>query len=253
MSESEALRLFCFPFAGGNSFAYRPFKENLAGEIEVVSVDLPGHGTLFGRTQLESLDEMADYIVAEIEPLLDAKPYAIFGHSMGGMLAFLVARKIMQTAHRQPLRLFISARRPGACLPLFYWTELSREEFLERISRLGGIPEEVMKNKELMDLFAPILYQDVKALETHKHDGVLPVFAPVTVMIGDDDDISLQQAALWSRDTVGSVQVKVFPGGHFFAFKRSGEVCEMIREQLLAQQVENESYLRAVKKVLVES
>jgi surfactin synthase thioesterase subunit len=250
MNKSAPLRLFCLPFAGGNSFAYRPFEKSLEGEIEVVALDLPGHGLRFGEPQLESLDEMANYLISEMRPLLDEKPYAIFGHSMGGMLAFLVTRRIHQLTCRQPLRIFISARRPGACLPLFYWTELSREEFLERISRLGGIPDEVMKNKELMALFEPVLYQDVKALETHEHDGVLPVFSPVTVMIGDDDDISPQQAALWSRDTVGAVQIEIFPGGHFFAFRRSDEVCAKIKEQLFKQHSEDESYHKAVKRVL---
>ena len=229
---TEKIQLFCLPYAGGNSFAYNKLREHLDAFIQPVPVELPSHGLLFNEPQLETLDQMTDYILDIIAKKVGATPWALFGHSMGGMLGFLVARRASERLMPPPLHLFVSARRPGSVEPPFYWTDLSREEFLARISKLGGIPQEVLANKELVELFEPILYRDVKALETHPNDNIAPVTCPITVLIGRDDDIPEDHAFLWRKETVAPVTVVTFPGGHFFAVERLNEIGRLISDTL---------------------
>lgn len=247
--EHEKILLICLPFAGGTSFAYRTFTKHVCKHIEILPVELPGHGSLFGRPQLDSMDAMTDYVFAQVEPRLKDGAYAIFGHSMGGMLAYLLARNIRDRLLPPPLHLFISARRPGTVPPPFYWTDLSRDAFLDRISALGGIPREVLANRELMEIFEPILYNDVKALETHVHDEIAPLLTPLTVFLGEEDDIPVEDALHWCRETIGPVNVEVFPGGHFFAFERTAELGEKIDAILDEQWRSQRDYLSAARRI----
>ena len=243
--QQDKMLLFCLPYAGGNSFAYKNLGKYLDDIILPVALELPGHGLLFNEPQLDTLDRMTDYVLDTITEKVGSKPWALFGHSMGGMLAYLAARRAPERLLPPPLHLFISARRPGSVKPPFYWSDLSREEFLDRISRLGGIPKEVLANDELMELFEPILYRDVKALESHPHDDTAPVTCPITVLIGRDDDIPEDHARLWLRDTVAPVNVRSFPGGHFFAFERLDEIGRLISDTLTGNLADYHEYRRA--------
>jgi len=243
--QAKKVIMICLPYAGGNSFAYQKLGKYLDDFIEPVAVELPGHGLLFNEPQLDTLDRMADYVFEEIAPKIRHTPWALFGHSMGGMLGFLVARRAPERLLPPPLHLFISARSPGSVKPQIKWSDLSRDEFLNRISKLGGIPNEVLANKELMELFEPILYRDVKALETHPHTHIAPVTCPITVLIGRDDDIPEEHAWLWHRDTVAPVNVMSFPGGHFFAFERLNEIGRLLSEALAGNLADYHEYRRA--------
>ncbi len=247
--EHEPLQLICLPFAGGTSFAYRPFTDHLCDKITVVPIELPGHGSLFNKPQLTTMEEMTDCVFEQVESIVRNQPYAIFGHSMGGMLAYLLSRKIRDNLLPPPLHMFVSARRPGNVPPPFYWKDLSRDEFLERISTLGGIPKEVLACRELMDIFEPILFNDVKALESHVHDEFAPLLVPITVFLGEDDDIPVEDALHWCRETIGPVNVKVFPGGHFFAFERPEELAGEIDQILNRQWVDQKEYFQAASKL----
>ncbi|MFA6471554.1 MAG: alpha/beta fold hydrolase [Candidatus Latescibacterota bacterium] len=245
LSDSGNVLLICLPYAGGNSFAYRNMGKTLDKFIQPLAIDLPGHGLLFNEPRLQTLDEMADFVLDTIEDKVYPARWAIFGHSMGGMLGYLVAQRSSRRLLPPPLHLFVSARRPGGVKPPFYWSDLSREEFLDRLTQIGGIPAEVRANEELMNLFEPILYNDVKALETHPHDDTSPVICPITVLIGRDDDIPEDHAYLWIKDTISPVNVLSFPGGHFFIFERMDEVGRLISDTL-AKDIENHrEYRRA--------
>ena len=245
-THDDKVYLFCLPYAGGNSFTYHNLKKHLDDFIHPVAVELPGHGHLFNEIQLDSLDKMADYVFGEIAEKVHHTQWALFGHSMGGMLGYLVARLAPERLCPPPLHLFISARRPASVEPPFYWTDFSREEFMNRISQLGGIPEEVLANRELMEIFEPILYRDVKALETHSHDDTAPVTCPITVLVGRDDDIPEKQAQLWLRDTIAPVSVRSFPGGHFFAFERLDEIGCLVSKSLAGNLADNREYRQAL-------
>ena len=243
--QAKKILLICLPFAGGNSFAYQKLGKCLDDFIQPMAVELPGHGLLFNESQLDTLDDMTDYVLDMITEQVSRIPWALFGHSMGGMLGYLIARRAPERLLPPPLHLFISAHRPGSVKPPFYWTDLSRDEFLARISRLGGIPEEVLTNGELMELFEPIIYRDVKALETHPHDDTVPVTCPITVLIGRDDDIPEDHARLWHRETVSPISVRIFPGGHFFSFERVDEIGRLLSETLARNLADNLEFRHA--------
>lgn len=249
-TEPEILTLICLPFAGGTSNAFRSFTAELGPGFRCIPVELPGHGSRFGQPLLNTLDEMTEFILNEVKKPIQAGPYAIFGHSMGGMLGYLLARRIRDHLLPPPLHLFISARRAGNITPPFYWKDLSREEFLERVGALGGIPKEILANRELMEIFEPILYNDIKALETHQHDEIAPLLVPITVFIGEEDDIPVEDALAWCRETIGTINVKLFPGGHFFAFERTRETAETIRRIIIESYQDTLAYRKAAMSTL---
>ena len=247
---TEPITLICLPFAGGTSTAFRDFSGHSDPRIRVLPVDLPGHGTRFGEPLLETLGEMTDFVFDEVRGCIAPDAYAIFGHSMGGMLAYLLARRIRDELLPPPLHVFISARRSSHTEPPFYWKDLSRDQFLDRLGALGGIPQEVLRSRELMEIFEPILYNDIKALETHEHNEIAPLLSPITVFLGTDDDIPVEDALHWCRETIGPLRVEVFPGGHFFAFERAGELAGRIGRTLLETAEINRRYREAAARML---
>ena len=168
-AKQPAARLFCFPYAGGGASIYRQWASKLPVWIEVCAFQLPGREIRMrepGHTDLRSaVEEVAD----TIHSLLD-KPFYLFGHSMGSAISFELARLLRRSGLPQPRHLFVSARRaPQLPQPKEDIHVLPEREFLASIKKLGGTPEEVLKNEELMELFLPTLRADFTLLETYKY------------------------------------------------------------------------------------
>lgn len=103
------LRLLCFSHAGGNARVFRRWGEAISGEVEVCPVELPGRGTRLGEGLVSSMPLLVETMAAEIEPLLDL-PFAIFGHSMGGLVGFELARTLRRVYGREPAALLVAAQ-----------------------------------------------------------------------------------------------------------------------------------------------
>src|SRR5215213_1931004 len=103
------LRLFCFPYAGGGAAIYRLWPQNLPSEVEVCGAHLPGRGTRLREQPFTGLDALVDAAAEAIAPSLD-KPFALFGHSMGAMISFELARRLCDQGRPQPTHLFVSGR-----------------------------------------------------------------------------------------------------------------------------------------------
>jgi surfactin synthase thioesterase subunit len=157
-------------------------------------------------------------ITSEIQPHLD-RPYAFFGHSMGAVLSLEVARAAMRAGQRAPAHVFLSARRPPH-LPRLE-ADLHRlpdDAFLKLLGqRYGGVPAEVLQEKELLDLLLPALRADITALETFTPPEAEPLSCAITAYGGDADPlVTLDQLRAWRKYTSGAFRVKQFRGGHFY-------------------------------------
>ena len=115
------LRLFCFPYAGAGASVFRAWTGAFGPDIEVCPVQLPGRETRHHEPSLRSFNELVPAVAAGLEPWLD-RPFALFGHSLGGVVAYETARWLEATLGRSPAHLFISARRaphvPDSLTPL---------------------------------------------------------------------------------------------------------------------------------------
>ena len=229
----DSVTLFCIPFAGGNAYSYRPLEQRMHPAIKVVPLELPGRGRRSNETRLTCMRAMALDLMASIRPSLD-KPFVLFGHSMGALAAYLVASQLTEEQLALPSHLFIS----GCCPPHRIsrkekWHTLPLDEFKRRLAKLGGSPAAVLDDKELMDYFAPIIRDDMRAVAEYRHKFVSPLQVPITVMIGAAESTSREEALEWSDMTTSECRVLQYEGGHFFLFDHLDDICALIRSTLI--------------------
>ncbi|MGH9237572.1 MAG: thioesterase II family protein [Vicinamibacterales bacterium] len=212
-----SLRLFCFPYAGGGAGVFSGWSKRLPRRVEVCAIELPGRSTRLSEPPWRRLPELADAIAAVLRGSLDL-PYAIFGHSLGGVLGFEVTRRLTALAAPPPIHLFVSGcRGPQAMDRETTKFDLPADEFLAELRRLDGTPAEALSNAELMRTMVPILRADFEMLDTYVYERMAPLRLPLTVFGGlDDPEVSAAQLDAWRLETTGRIDVRMLPGGHLF-------------------------------------
>ncbi len=229
--------LFCFHHAGGGAAGFRNWQRLLAPSIQVATVLLPGRESLFGEPPLTDLAAAVERIGAEIAQCAD-RPYGLFGHSFGAMLAFETARKLECGSGRAPSCLIVSGRRPlnldsadeditdaarGAA------STLGDEAFLALLRRMGGTPPEVLGNPELMALLLPAIRADFRLAEGYHWQENSRVACPILALGGRDDRFAAAgELTRWAGLTATGAATRLFDGGHFFVRTHETEVCREI-------------------------
>ncbi|HEX5709308.1 MAG TPA: thioesterase II family protein [Pyrinomonadaceae bacterium] len=211
-----ALRLFCLPYAGGGAYIYRDWAEHLPAKVEVCPIQLPGRGNRLREAPATRMAPLVEAIAGAITPLLD-KPFAIFGHSMGALIGFELARFLGREHGKVPSHLFVSGRSapqvPDADKRTY---DLPEPEFIEELRRLNGTPQEVLDHPELMQMMIPILRADFETIQTYEYQAGRPLDCPISAMGGiQDPDVTRQDLEAWREETSGPFTLRMFPGGHF--------------------------------------
>ncbi len=231
-----SVRLFCFAHAGGGAAAYRLWHQGLPRHIEVWAIQLPGRAHRLREPALRSIPAIVAALLPSILPRLD-RPFALFGHSMGSMIAFALAHELLKRGAPAPAHLFVSGRRgpgvPSAEPPL---NVLPDADFVaELLRRYGGIPAEVLAEPDLMALLLPSLRADIQALETYRPAASSPLPGPVTAYGGADDRLNPPGVLeAWREETRGAFRAKTFAGGHFYLEANRDELLADIAETLRA-------------------
>ena len=229
-----ATRLFCFPYAGGGASVFFPWTRIAPPDLEICAAQLPGRESRIAAPLLKSFDELTAELLRSIEPLLD-RPFAFYGHSMGTLVAFELARALRRAGRPQPLHLFVSGRNaPHLHDPDPPMHELPDDEFIaEMIRRYDGIPAEVLEAPELMQLLLPSLRADMQVIETHEYRDEPPLDMPITALAGTDDPcITSEGFQAWREYTRSRFTTHLFPGGHFFLHAAAAEVLRIIERAL---------------------
>lgn len=213
------LRLFCFSYAGAGGAMYRTWLHALPPSIELCAVQLPGRENRFREPAFTSMQRLVEAMVPALSPAFDL-PYAFFGHSMGALVAFELARALRALPHVAPLtHLLVSGRKaphlPEDDAPM---RGLADDAFIAEIGRrYGGIPDEVLRERDLLDLLLPGLRADMTAIETHAHLAGPQLRCPIDAYGGDADPrATAGQLAAWRDHTQAGARVRTFPGGHFY-------------------------------------
>jgi medium-chain acyl-[acyl-carrier-protein] hydrolase len=228
------IRLFCFPYGGGNAHVYRDWQQYLAPEIDVCLVHLPGRARRMGerlRTRLAPLvEELADAIGGAL-----TDRFAFYGHSMGALIAFELARTLRRRNQVMPVQLFLSAcRAPTAVRAVPSTFDLSVPEFIAKIQRLRGTPKEFFEHPELQNALLPLLRADFEITDTYDYVPEMPLACPISIYGGDRDELAtLEQLAPWKRETSAGYKCKVFAGDHFFLQSHKADFLGVLREDLL--------------------
>lgn len=215
-SEERPTRIFCIPYAGGSAAAYARWRTLADERVDLIPVQLPGRGARIRERPVDRLDRLAAMLAEALGPRLD-RPFALFGHSMGALLAFETARTLRRTGQPLPAALFVSARRapqrPSRRPPLH---QLSDTELIAELRALDGTPPAVLEDEELLGLMLPIVRADLKAVETHDHHPEPPLDCPIRAFGGTRDSIAPDDLRAWSVQTTRGFALTMFDGGHFF-------------------------------------
>lgn len=235
---NQNLILYAIPYAGGHSLVYRNLQQLLQPKIILHPLDLSGHGRRSREPLISDLEKIADDLFFQIKNDLNNQ-YAIFGHSMGSLLAYLVARRIVSANLPLPKQLFCSGRGAPSVLAAELATPppkhtLSKTDFWNYIDSFGGIPPELKAQRELMDYFEPVLRADIKALECYKYQPPYqPLPLPITVFYGlDDPEINNQSLLPWEIESQTGVNFCPVTGGHFGIFEKLPMLTQRLLHEL---------------------
>jgi medium-chain acyl-[acyl-carrier-protein] hydrolase len=213
-ARDASLRIVCLPFAGGGASIFRPWWS--MKDIQICAVELPGRESRFAERPFRDLSALARELATALGPFFDC-PYALFGHSLGGLLSFELARELRRRAMPAPIRLFASACRapqlPNRRKPI---SGLDDPLFLEQVARFRELPDEVI-DPEVIKLVLPTLRADYEMYESYVYAAEPPFSFPVTALGGSRDDlVTAGDLVAWSFQTTGQFRLRVLPGGHLF-------------------------------------
>lgn len=227
------LRLFCFPYAGGGALIYRNWAENLPPMVELMPVELPGRGGQMMEPAFTHLPQLIESLAHALEPYLNM-PFALFGHSMGAVISFELARFLRREHKRMPLHLFISGRRapavPETDPPVY---QLPEDQFLEELQRLNGTPAEVLENTELIKLLIPLLRADFELIQTYAYTADSPLDCGITAFGGlEDNEAVREDMEPWRDETTSDFRIHMLPGDHFFLRGAEGLLIRLLTQDL---------------------
>lgn len=236
---SEAgLRLFCFSYAGGNAALYRTWQAQLAPDIEVVAIELPGRLSRDHEPPLTSLPQLVAALEPELTPLLD-RPFAFFGYSMGALIAFELTRRLLREHGLLPRALCVAAANAPHVMRFSgpASSTLSEDELIARIERrYGALPAVILEEPELRARAARTLRADFTLLENYRHQPGDALPCPIRAFAGADDAlVPARGIEAWASMSAHSFELTTLPGGHFFIHERQSDVVRALAGWLRAR------------------
>jgi medium-chain acyl-[acyl-carrier-protein] hydrolase len=227
------VRLFCFPYAGGGASMFVRWGRQLAPDIEVCPVQLPGRENRMSETCPKRISDVAALAVDALGPYFDMR-FALFGHSLGALIAYEVAQRLWAKG-AQPQRLIVSAHRaPQIPLPQDPTWHLPDADFKRRLEELNGTPREVFQDEELLQLVLPLIRADFQLDETYTHrTDYEPLDCPITVFGGvKDAEIPESHLQAWREVTRSGFELRRFDGDHFFINTHTAALIDAVAQAL---------------------
>ncbi len=233
-------RLFFFPYAGGGPSVFSRWLNDLPGDMEGYIAHYPGRGSRYQEPPIKRLTTLVERLYQAIQPLLD-KPFAFFGHSLGGLVAFELIKNLRKNNFPQPTILFVSA----SDAPHLYDVhqpihKLPDAEFLQTMKELNGISAELQNYPDMMNLLLPMLRADFEASESYDYVRSEPLNIPVVVFGGlDDPRVTRERLEGWALHTNASFKLQCYPGDHFFINTARESVIDSIINDLASSHAKN--------------
>jgi surfactin synthase thioesterase subunit len=226
---SDRLRVFCFPFAGGGGSFYLPWRKDLT-EVEICPVQPPGREGRSDEPMPASFEALVDAAARAIAPFAGGR-HVFFGHSMGALLAFDVARRL--GPDRRPGLLIVSGKAAPSVPADPPLSALSDEALLSVAATRWNDAGAKALDRDLADFFLPVLRADLRLLESRTMPHPAPIDCPLLVLGGTSDvAVPIEKLVPWRRQTSGSFRLRLFAGGHFYLRENRAPVLAALREEL---------------------
>ncbi|MBY8849237.1 alpha/beta fold hydrolase [Saccharothrix sp. MB29] len=214
----EAVTLVCLPFAGAGASFYHPWSRFADERLRVLPARLPGRERLIDvEPHRDAHAAAADLLAQVVDDLGDAKRIALFGHSLGAVLAYELTHRLLDVPGVEVVRLFASGSPEPCSRRERRATGLSDDEFVNRVREFAGFSDDALDAPELRELILPTLRADVEMHEDYVPSTSVPLPVPVTALRGVDDDlVTSAEAAGWAATTTAGFELVEPPGGHMY-------------------------------------
>jgi len=227
----DKVNLICIPYSGGSKYSFSPLLKKAPSNLNPVVLELPGRGARSGEKLCDDIAVIEEDIFKRSLEFIN-RPYAIYGHSMGGLLAFLLARRIVRNGLPEPLHLFITGTSGPSVIEDQKYYLLNKQDFLDKIKSLKGMPDEILENGDMMDYFEPIIRSDFKLAETYVYRSSAPFKFPIAVIVGEDEEMELDDVKTWKLESSATVAISRMPGSHFFIFEHADSVMRLFADKI---------------------
>ena len=225
-NQKDSTQLFCLPYAGGNSSIYYSWREIIPDNIKLIALQLPGRAELFSEEIITNMNILIKTLFNAIEPYLD-KPFAFFGHSMGGIIVYALTQYIEKVSDKKAEFIIISAAKP----PHFYSGDtrhlMSTKELAKILKKNNATPNTILNSEELMDIIISIYRADCKLLETSKIN-TFPRVQTKVFIFNAKEDIRKNILSEWNEYFQQKITNINFNGGHFFIHKEESKLIKEI-------------------------
>ncbi|RAG87110.1 thioesterase [Streptacidiphilus pinicola] len=210
------VRLICVPQAGAGAGAFSGWRRHVPEGVELAPVELPGRGTREREPHPEDVTALAEAVFQGLRPEL-TMPYVLFGHSLGGLLAYEVARRVEAQGLREPLAVLISGARAPQTPSLRTMSDVDEDRLLDWIAANGGLPQEILSYPSFVAEILRAVRTDLRYAEQYLEPDPTRLRSPLHVFAGADDAITPPAyVPLWERCAGGDFRVTTLPGGHAF-------------------------------------
>ncbi|HLP57168.1 MAG TPA: alpha/beta fold hydrolase [Fluviicola sp.] len=219
-------KLFLFPFAGGNCYSFQFLMPHISN-FEVIPLELPGRGKRMGEQLLTDFNSAAADYLAQVKRMLGQGPFMMYGHSLGTYMILKVVSELEKEGKSPVCVVLTGNPGPGTDMNKTRHT-LGREDFINELRKLGGIPEEVIASKEMFDFFEPILRSDFKIVADCDLEGKVKMSVPMYALMGDEEKLS-SLLENWGNYTTGPFKHELVPGDHFFIHQHPEKIGGIIK------------------------
>ncbi|UAA40452.1 thioesterase [Paraneptunicella aestuarii] len=230
---SPKVRVIAFPFAGSNGNVFLPWKEHLGEHVEVLAYTPPGRAGRFQDGLINSMEKLVQDAWQHMGKYLD-KPYILFGHSLGSLIAYEFMLKAQKYGFPAPIHFISSARKAPHLPSMENWTGLSDKDFIEHLDDLGGLHPDIAAVPELLDLLLPVLRADIEVVETYQPTSKEPNSTLATIFGGEDDDrVPLNDLQVWQEYFQAPININMVDAGHFYLDSHAKELTGFINKVAL--------------------
>lgn len=229
------VRLYCIPYSGASALVYARWRRLLPSWIEVCPVELPGRGVRMdeplSRDPHRLAEDLGQDFIGEIRA--SGIPYALFGHSLGALLAYEFAHALLALEAPAPLVLFASGTEAPSVRDDSDWrTARSDAELIDELRSKQGTPDEAIASSDIMDAVLPVLRADFLMCGQYAYRKRAPLPCAIRVLGGLQDETSRTGLEAWRNEAGAGFDLSMFEGGHFFINERRAEVHAVIEDDL---------------------